>query len=165
LFPAAKVLPGERSLGFEDLRTRSLEDDLTASGPVSWAEVDELVGDAHDAGFMFDHNDCVSRIAELFKDTNQALGVAGMQSNAGLIEHEKRINQPGAEAGGQTHTLRFAARERACGTVKSEIAEPDIVQVTQTGPNLAKDQSEWVVSTEAVLSGDVINESDRVPDW
>ena len=52
------------------------------------AEIDYLVGSAHDTGFMLDHDHSVAGIPELLKNANQPLCIAGMQPNARLVEHE-----------------------------------------------------------------------------
>ena len=42
--------------GFQNFRIGALEDDLATGGAVARAEIDDLVGGAHDAGLVFDHD-------------------------------------------------------------------------------------------------------------
>ena len=84
-------------------------------------------------------------VAESSEDADEPFGVAGMQADAGFIEHEERIDQAGAEAGGEVDAFGFAARKRARGAVEGEITETDLVQVAEAGLHLAEDETEGVV--------------------
>ena len=48
-----------------------------------------------------------------------------------LIKHEERIDEAGAEAGGEGGALRFAPGEGAGGAVESEVAQPHLLQKAQ----------------------------------
>ena len=56
-----------------------------------------------------------------------------MQADARLVEDEDRVDERSAEAGGEIDALDLAAGERARGAVEREIAEADLVEVTQAG--------------------------------
>ncbi len=94
-------------------------------------EVHDLIRGAHHAGFVFDDHDGVAGIAQLFEDADQPFGVARMQADARFVEHEQRVDQPRAEAGGEIHALGFAAGERARRAVEREIAQADFVEVAE----------------------------------
>ena len=62
------------------------ENDFSATGAVARTEIYELISSSHHARLMFDDYDGVAGISKLLKDTNQPIGVAGMQPDARLIQ-------------------------------------------------------------------------------
>ena len=108
------------------------------------AEVDDLVRRAHHAGFVFDDDDGVAGIAQLLEDADEPFRVARMQSDARFVEHEQRIHQARAEAGGEIDPLGFAARQRARGAVQREIAQADLVEIAQARADFGQDQADGI---------------------
>ncbi len=92
---------------------RSLIDDVAAVLAGAGAEVDEVVGGAHDGLFVFDDDEGVALVAQAVHDADEALDVAGMQADGGFIEHEQGAGEGGAEAGGEVDAFDLAAGERA----------------------------------------------------
>ena len=77
------------------------------------ADVHDLIGGAHDAGFVFNNDDGVAGLAEFFEDTNEAVGVARVEADAGFVQNKERVDQSRAEAGGEIDAFSLAAGQRA----------------------------------------------------
>ena len=58
-----------------------------------------------------------------------------MQSDARLVQDVEHAHQARADLRGQPDTLRFAAAERAALAVQREVAQADIAQKAQPGPD------------------------------
>jgi len=54
------------------------------------AEVDEVVGSLHHGLFVLDDDKGVSLVAEAVHDADEALDVAGVEADGGLVENEQR---------------------------------------------------------------------------
>ena len=63
-----------------------------------------------------------------------------MQADRRLVEHEQRVDQRGAERGGEIDALDLAAGQRARLPVEGEIAEPDLIEITQARADLGEQQ-------------------------
>ena len=135
-FRPLRYWPVRERLDFSSSRQRALEDHFAAGRAVAGADVHDLIGRAHDAGFVLDDDDGVAGVAEFFEDAHEAVGVARMQADAGFVEDEERVDQPRAEAGGEIDALGFAAGKRARGAIQREIAEADFVEVARGGRGL-----------------------------
>ena len=92
------------------------------------AEVEDVVGGAHDVGVVLDDEDGVAEVAQVVQDVDEPVGVAGVQADGGLVEHVERADQTRAERGGELNALRFAAGERGGEAVEREVFEADLVQ-------------------------------------
>ena len=55
--------------------------------------------------------------------------VARVQADRRLVEHEHRVDQRGAERGGEVDALHLAARQGAALAVERQVAEADVAQV------------------------------------
>ena len=53
-----------------------------------------------------------------------------MQADARLVEHEQRVDERGAERGGEVDALHLAARQRAALAVERQVAEADVARDT-----------------------------------
>src|SRR5204862_5560090 len=112
----------------EQLGHGPLEDNLAAVLAGAGAEVDDVIGGAHDVGVVLDDHDRVTEPAQFFQDTNEAAGVAAVQSDGRLVENVAGADEPRAERRGELNALRFAAGERRGETVQRKVLEPDVVQ-------------------------------------
>ena len=84
---AAEVLGRERiAARGHQLLEGAFEDDLAAEFAGSGAEVDDVVGGAHDVGVVFDHQDGVAEVAQFVEDADQARGVARVQADGRFVE-------------------------------------------------------------------------------
>src|ERR1700722_743600 len=94
---------------------------------------------------MFDDDDGVAGVAERFEDADEAVGVAGMQADAGFVEDEERVDQARAKASGEIDTLGFAAGKGTRGAIKREIAEADVVEVTEARADFGENERDGIV--------------------
>src|SRR5690606_39562519 len=69
----------------------------------------------------------------------QALIVALMQADGGLVEHIEHARQARSDLGGEADALALAAREGAGGAGEAEIVQPDIDQEAQPLVDLLQD--------------------------
>ena len=136
---AGEVFAGERGARAQ-LRGTAEEDDLPAALAGAGAEVEDAVGLQHDLRIVLDHHQRVAGIAQALHHADDALHVARVQADRGLIEHEQRVDERGAERSGEIDALDLSAREGARLPIEREIAEAHIDQVTETPADLPEQQ-------------------------
>ena len=129
LFRARQVLAGERARIGANRRGRVEGHDLAAALARAGAQVEQPVRGQHDLRIVFHDHQRVARIAQAMHHLRHALHVARMQADRGLIQHEQRVHQRGAERRRQVDALDFAARQRARLTIEREIAEAHFAQI------------------------------------
>ena len=126
-----EIAAGKRLRHLRDLSVGALADDFAPALAGAGTEVENAVGGAHDVGVVLDHEDCVSQIAQVVQDLDEAMRVAAVQADGRLIEHIERADQMRAERGRQLNALRFAARKRRSQPVEREVFEADVVEEAQ----------------------------------
>ena len=67
---------------------------------------------------------------------DQAVVVAGVQADRGLVEDVEHADQPRADLAGQPDPLRLAARERRRRAVEAQVVEADVGQEAEPAPDL-----------------------------
>ncbi len=87
---------------------------------------------------MFDDEDGVAEVAQLFHDVDELGGVAGVQADGGFIEHVQRTDEAGTERGGELNALRFATGQGAGETVECEVVQADLMEEAGAFPDLLK---------------------------
>lgn len=126
----------------EQIGEGALEHNFPAGFALAGAEIDDLIGGAHDAGFVLDDDDGVAGVAEVFQDADEPRRVARMQADARFVEDEEGVDEAGAEAGGEVDAAGLAAGERARGTVEREVAEAGFDEVAEPGTDFGEDDLE-----------------------
>jgi hypothetical protein len=132
-FAAGEIVGGEGAFLFFQALEGAGIDELTAVAAATGADLDEVVGGAHDGFLVLDDEQGVAFVAQAFHDADQAADVARVQADAGLVEDEEGVHQRGPEAGGEVDALEFAAGEAAGEAVEVEVAEPCAVEVAEAG--------------------------------
>src|SRR5690606_23399190 len=89
---------------------------------------------------VLDDEQRVAGIAQLLEHADHAPHVAGVQTDARLVEHEQRVDERRAERGRQVDSLHLAAGQRARLPVQRQVAEADLVQVAEAGEDLVEDE-------------------------
>ncbi len=107
------------------------EDDLAAALARTGAQVHDAVGLEHDLRIVLDHHERISGIPQALHHADDAAHVARVQADRGFVQHEKRVDERGAERGGEIDALHLAAGERARLAVEREIAQADFMNVAQ----------------------------------
>ena len=129
--PAGQVGAGQAVGRTQQLLNRTLEHEVAAAGAGRGADLDDVVGGA-DHGLVVLHDDHgVAGGGEGADDADEPVDVARVQSDAGLIEDEDRVDQRGAEAGGEVDALHLAAAQRPRRSVERKVPEADLLEVAQ----------------------------------
>ena len=119
-----------------ELVERPLGDDLAPLDAGAGAEVDEVVGRAHRVLVVLDDDDRVADVAEPLEGGDQAVVVAGVEADRGLIEDVEHPDQPRADLAGQPDPLRLAAGERRRGAVERQVVQADVGQEPEPAADL-----------------------------
>src|SRR5690606_2011501 len=170
--PAAReVLAGEGSFAGDDIGWRAAHDDLAAMHPGAGPHVDHMVGGADRILVVLDHDDRVAEVAQVLEGADQAIVVALVQADRGLVEDVEYPGQSRADLGGEPDALRFATRQGLGGAVEREIVEPDVVVKAQPVEDVASDpladqlartgEAQAVEPFERLAQGPVRNLPDR----
>src|SRR5580704_10872936 len=123
-----------------DLPRAAEEHDLPTALAGPRTEVENAVGLEHDLRIVLDHHEGVTGVAQAFHDPDDALHVARVQPDRGLIEHEQRVDQGGAERGGEVDALYFPAREGARLAVEREIPQAHVHEVAEAPADLPEQE-------------------------
>jgi hypothetical protein len=134
---AAQVGAGQR-VGAAQRLGRAVEHDLPAALARAGAHVDHAVGRQHHGRVVLHHHQRVAGVAQALHGLDDAVHVARVQADAGLVQHEQRVDQRGAQRGGQVDALHLAAAERAALAVQRQVADADVAQVLQPGADLVE---------------------------
>ena len=71
--------------------------------------IDDVVGRTHHVFVVLDHDDAVANVPQVLQRGNQAVVVALVQANAGLVQHIHHARQAAANLAGQANALGLAA--------------------------------------------------------
>src|SRR5271157_4655874 len=134
-----EITAGERLGAGHDLRRRSLSNDLAAQAAGAGAEVENVIGVTNGLFVVFDDQYGIAQVAQPFQGLNQAVVVALMQADGGLIEYIEHAAQPGADLRGQPDALPFATAERGGIAVQREVGEAHGAEKLQPLGNLLAD--------------------------
>ncbi len=153
LFVPAEVLAGQRGRAAQ-FAHRAVEHDLSAALAGPGAEVEDAVGREHHRGVVLHHHQRVARVAQAQHGLGDAVHVARVQADAGLVQHEQRVHQRGAQRRGQVDALHLAARQRAALPVQREVADAHVAQVLEARGDLVMQQLQClaIASLRVVLA-------------
>ena len=87
---------------------------------------------------VFHDDDGVADSGEVFENSGEQVGVAGMETDGRFVKHVESADQSGAELIGQGDALGFSPRKRFCLSGQREIAEADPLKEPQLGLQLAE---------------------------
>ena len=93
------------------------------------AHVDEVVGLMHDGLIVFNHDKGISLVTKGVHHLGEAMNVAVVKADRGLIENEERVRESRTEAGREIHAGDFATGQSARRAVEVEITKADISEV------------------------------------
>ena len=130
--PAREVSPGEAIGRAQQPADRALKHNAAAAFSWLGTDLDDVVGRTDHGLVMLDDDDRVAGGGERADDADEAFDVARVQADAGLVEHEQRVDQRRAETGGEVDAFDFASAQRTRGAVEGEIAEADLLEIAQT---------------------------------
>jgi hypothetical protein len=144
LLAARQVVAGQR-MSAADRLGRAVGDDLAAALAGAGAHVEQAVGGQHHLRVVLDHHQAVAGAAQPVHHLDHAMHVARVQADAWLVQHEQRVDERGAERGGEVDPLHLAAGQRAALAVERQITETDIAQELQARAHLVEQQFGRVV--------------------
>ena len=136
LLLAADVLGRERVAAAEEARPGAGEDDLAAGLAGARAHVDDVLGGPDDVGVVLDDDDRVADVLERLEDLDEAVVVAGVEADRGLVEDEERPDERGAEGRGQADALGLAAAQGEGHAVEGDVVEADLQEEAQAAADL-----------------------------
>ena len=116
----------------------ALEDHVTAAGTGLGSYFNDVVRGADHRFVVLDDDDGVAGIGQGADDRDESLDVPRVQADAGFVEDEERVDERSAEAAGEVDALDFAAGKGFGLTVEREVAEADLLKVTETGEDRNK---------------------------
>jgi hypothetical protein len=93
------------------LRSSSVKRNLSTPLAGARAHIDHTVGGLHHGRVMFHHHQSVARVTQALHGHNNAVHVARVQANTGLVQHKQRVHQRGTQGSGQVNALHFAATQ------------------------------------------------------
>src|SRR5439155_18405884 len=136
---SGEVLAGERLVRLSHLLWSPRGYEISAVAAGARAEVDHVVGAPDSLLVVLDHEHRVAEVAQALERPEQALVVARMQADRGLVEHVEHAAQLRADLCRQPNALAFAARERGGGAVEAQITQANAAQILQPLADLVDD--------------------------
>ena len=137
---AAEIRAGQRAVAVADqIRRRSLEDQLAAELAGAGTEVDHVIGRANRFFIVLDDDDGVAEIAQPAERRQQLAVVALMQADRRLVEHVEHAGQVRADLRRQADALPFAAGQGRRRPRQRQIADADVVEEAQPIADLLED--------------------------
>ena len=130
LLAPAQVVAGER-VGLAQIGRGAVKHNAAALAAGAGAHVDHAVGRQHHGGVVLHHHQGVARIAQAQHGLGDAVHVARVQANAGLVQHKQGGDQAGAEGGGEVDALHLPAAQCAALPVEREVANAHVAQVLE----------------------------------
>ena len=128
---ARQVLPGDGRLVGQQAAAagdRAGVHDVAAVLPRPGPDVDDVVGGADGLLVVLDHDDRVAQVAQPLQRGDEALVVALVQADGGLVEHVEHADQAAADLAGQADALRLSAGQGAGRAGEGQVVEPHIEQ-------------------------------------
>src|SRR5690606_35198551 len=110
---------------------RTLRYDLASVHAGAGTDVDDVVGKPDCVLVVLDHDHRVADVAQSREGAEQALVVALVQADRGLVEHVHDADQAGTDLTGQADALGLATRQRVGLALQVEVVEADIDQEAQ----------------------------------
>ena len=133
---AGQVGAGEARLRAGQVGERPLGNDLAPLDPRPGSEIHQPVGRAHRVLVVFDDDHRVAHVAQPLQGGDQAVVVAGMQADRGLVEDVEHAHQPGPDLARQANSLGLAAGERRRRAVERQVVQAHVGQEPESPTDL-----------------------------
>ncbi len=108
-----------------DLGWGAFGDDVAAQPSCAGAEVEHVVGVADGVFVVLDDENGVAEVAQPFEGLDEAVVVALVQADGGLVEDVEDAAEAGADLGGEADALTFAAGESGGIAIERKVVEAD----------------------------------------
>ena len=144
-----------------DLVRRARGHDLAAKLSRTRAHVDHVVGGADGVLVVLDHDDGVALVAQALQGLDQAVVVALMQADRGLVQDVEHAHEAGADLGGKADALGLATGERGGRTREREVVQAHVHEKAQARQDLLHHRA----GDEALAVGELkgIEEGEALP--
>ena len=119
---------------------RPLGHDLTAESAGPGSEVDDVIRSHDRLGVVLHHDHRVPQVAQPAQGAEEALVVALVEPDAGLVENVEHAHQPRSDLGREPDALGLASRERGRATPEREIVESHVSQEAEPVAHLLEDR-------------------------
>jgi len=106
---ATQVARGEGSFVCKQTFEVAFIHHATAELASRGADVENVIGRPHHLGVVFDDENSVADIAEIFEQANESIVVARVQTDRWFVEHVERADKRRAKIGCKLDPLRFPA--------------------------------------------------------
>ena len=140
-----QIITGQRTRLVFHILERAETHDFAAALAGAGAQVEDAVGGEHDLRFMLDDHERVAGVAQPLHDTDHTPHIARVQADRRFVEHEQRVDERGAERGGEVDALHFSARERARLAVERQVTEADLGEVRQARADFGQQQVDCLI--------------------
>ncbi len=137
---AAEELPGQRAGHPRDFLRGPGRHHVAAVLTGSRSHVDEVIGGAHGALVVLDHQHRVPELSQPLERRDQLLVVALVKADRRLVEDVEHPDQRGPDLGREPDPLRFAARERRSCALHREVSNSHVLEELQTLLDLPQHQ-------------------------
>src|SRR5699024_7074050 len=124
---AVSVLTRQRAGLAPDFIGAALGDDMPPMFAGSWAHIDDVIGVADHVLVVFYNDDAITQITQFAQGLNEAVIIALVQANRGLIQYVHDACQARTDLTGQTNALGFPTREGVGGAVQGQVAQANVV--------------------------------------
>ena len=104
-----QVFAGEGTIVFLDRLRTALRYYEAAMFTGARSHIDDIIGKQYGILVMFDDDDAVAQIAQMFERIQQTAVIALMQPDGRFIQNVHDAGQAGADLAGEADTLRFTA--------------------------------------------------------
>ena len=141
----AQVLRGERRAALKERGGGAEEHHLAAALSRPWSDVEHPIRREHDLRVMLHHEEGIAGVAQPVQHADHAAHVARVEPDAWLVEHEERVDERGAERGGEVDALHLAPAQGARLPVQGQVAESDLHEVAQASADLVDQQGGGIV--------------------
>ena len=120
-----------------DLVGRALRNHAATVHTGAWPQVQHPVRRADRVFVVLHHQHRIAQVAQALERGDQAVVVALVQADAGLVQHIHHAREAGADLAREPDALRLAARERVGTAVEAQVVEAHVVQEAQARRDLA----------------------------
>ena len=161
---ARQVPPRERSGVRRDIARRADGDQVPAGVAGARAQVHDVVGSADGLLVMLHDEHCVPQVSQSPQRLQQAVVVARVQPDGGLVKHVEHPAQPRPDLRRQANALRLAAGERCRRAVETQIAQADGQQEVEPLGNFAERAPGDLALSRGELLQDLVHRGPRLAD-
>ena len=150
---SGEVLPGDRGRVGGDFGGRPPGHDLAAMHARARADIEDVIGLADRFLVMFDDDDGIALVAQVFQRGQQPVIVALVEADGRFVENIEHPGQARPDLRGQPDALRFTARQCPRVAGKRQVFQPHIVEEPKPFTDFLQDRARDLVLLVAQRRG------------